>query len=377
MQKSRRAHFTASTSSDTPQSLGLKTLGFNARQIHQLWHMFDTNDTCSRIVLVSGQSGSGKSTTVKNLAEYLLECQANLNIVAVEYNPEYHINGVTQISVANIADYAQVISSAASLDPDVVVVGEIRDAATALAVLRLAESGYTVITSICAAKSEYEYSSVAWAIERFALLTGKMEIYVRTLLLGCLYQELSQENDQFHLTVAIENYASSYSKSANIHRMITMLEHLTTSKELSDADIAVIQNILSAKDQTLMSAILSNSEPCPHIQDKRMDPRVKHLQIFGFSEAGALFIARGFDDIFKKDTSDVREILEQLATSRNLVANDTELLNRVLADENLGAIDPDVKENCGYIRSNYLTDFGFSEHGAQAIAEMLNRFAES
>ncbi len=75
----------------------LQPLGFTTTQIAYIRKMFEPH-SFERLVLVSGQSGSGKSTTVKHLAEYLLECQPSLNIFSVEYNPEYSIRGVAQNS---------------------------------------------------------------------------------------------------------------------------------------------------------------------------------------------------------------------------------------------------------------------------------------
>jgi type II secretory ATPase GspE/PulE/Tfp pilus assembly ATPase PilB-like protein len=222
-------------------SQDLISLGFTANNIKHIRDMFAQHDTCRRIVLVSGQSGSGKSTTVKHVAEYLLACQPSLNILGVEYNPEYPINGVAQILVKNIADYAQVISSAARLDPDVVVVGEIRDAATALAVLMLAESGHTVITSINA-RSQYE------ATQRFDNLAKgyegdipETESYTQMLLNGSIHQDLDMVDGQFKLKVAVESHTfpPEYEISGFSNRVAANAESLTKLLDASCPDFEI------------------------------------------------------------------------------------------------------------------------------------------
>jgi type II secretory ATPase GspE/PulE/Tfp pilus assembly ATPase PilB-like protein len=217
-------------------ALSLSELGFGENQIESIKGML-AQSTSRRIILVSGQSGSGKSTTVKHLSEYLLACQPDLEISAVEYNPEYTIQGVTQIPVNNITDYGQIIHSVLHFDSDVVVVGEIRDEATASTVFRLAETGHTVITNITSRSPEL-------AIKRLAHLAGYKPERVELRLLSSIHQELARENNKFVLTADVNTYIPTKqvdmdtSFQSDIQKVNDVMQRLGLSKGLRANDAA-------------------------------------------------------------------------------------------------------------------------------------------
>ncbi len=98
------------------------------------------------IVLVTGPTGSGKSTT---LYAALRELDADqLNILTVEDPVEQIIPGISQVQVSNKVDFAQALRSFLRHDPDVILVGEIRDLETAETALKAAMTGHLVLSTL-------------------------------------------------------------------------------------------------------------------------------------------------------------------------------------------------------------------------------------
>ena len=102
----------------------------------------------SGLVLVTGPTGSGKTTT---LSAALLEVDTEvLKVISVEDPVEYRLPGITQIQVNESIDlsFSKVLRSIVRQDPDVLLVGEIRDADTAEICLRSAMTGHMVLSTL-------------------------------------------------------------------------------------------------------------------------------------------------------------------------------------------------------------------------------------
>jgi type IV pilus assembly protein PilB len=99
-------------------------------------------------VLVTGPTGSGKSTTLYAALEELNAVEQN--IVTIEDPVEYRLDGVNQIGVNRKAglDFASGLRSILRADPDVIMVGEIRDAETARIAIEAALTGHMVLTTL-------------------------------------------------------------------------------------------------------------------------------------------------------------------------------------------------------------------------------------
>jgi type IV pilus assembly protein PilB len=99
-------------------------------------------------VLVTGPTGSGKSTT---LYAALTELNAvERNVVTIEDPVEYRIDGINQIQVNRKAglDFATGLRSILRADPDVIMVGEIRDSETARIAIEAALTGHMVLSTL-------------------------------------------------------------------------------------------------------------------------------------------------------------------------------------------------------------------------------------
>ncbi len=99
-------------------------------------------------VLVTGPTGSGKSTTLYAALQELN--QVEKNIITVEDPVEYRLQGVNQINVNRKAglDFATGLRSILRADPDIVMVGEIRDGETARIAIEAALTGHMMLTTL-------------------------------------------------------------------------------------------------------------------------------------------------------------------------------------------------------------------------------------
>lgn len=121
--------------------LTIDNLGFTQQQLNTI----KENLHGGGIVFVTGPTGSGKTTTLYSFLNYLK--QDNRNIMTVEDPIEKRIEGVTQIPL-NMLDYPTILKSLVRQDPDVIMLGEIRDAETAKMAVRLAQTGHLILSTI-------------------------------------------------------------------------------------------------------------------------------------------------------------------------------------------------------------------------------------
>ena len=100
------------------------------------------------MILFTGPTGSGKTTSLYSI---LKELQSEaLNIITIEDPVEYRLNGITQVEVNNLAgiSFASALRSFLRQDPDVILVGEIRDIETAQIAARAAQTGHLVLSTL-------------------------------------------------------------------------------------------------------------------------------------------------------------------------------------------------------------------------------------
>ncbi len=119
------------------------------------------------LILISGPTGSGKTTTIACLIEAINQTRQS-KIVTIEDPIEFLFSGkqseIIQREVgADVESYSTGLREALRQNPDVIVVGEIRDAETAMVALQAAETGHLVIGSLHA-------RSVVETVTRFVLL---------------------------------------------------------------------------------------------------------------------------------------------------------------------------------------------------------------
>ncbi len=100
------------------------------------------------MILVTGPTGSGKTTTLYSALQVLNT--PDVNIVTVEDPVEYHFIGITQVQIKEEIGlgFAQILRAFLRQDPDIMMVGEIRDLETAQIAIRAALTGHRVLSTL-------------------------------------------------------------------------------------------------------------------------------------------------------------------------------------------------------------------------------------
>ena len=124
--------------------LNLKDLGFDKEQLEIMIRLIAS---ASGIILATGPTGSGKTNLLYSILHIL--DNPDKNIITVEDPIEYHLENMrqTQISEANGLTFAKVMRSIVRQDPDIVMLGEIRDAETAQMASQIALIGTRVFST--------------------------------------------------------------------------------------------------------------------------------------------------------------------------------------------------------------------------------------
>lgn len=178
-------------------NIDINKLGFE--EIEQL-HYIEAIKKSNGIVLISGPTGSGKTTTLYATLKILNETKRN--IVTVEDPIEYTLEGINQVQLKEDIGltFASALRSFLRQDPDVIMLGEIRDKETAEMAIRAALTGHLVLSTI--------HTNSAWGtISRLIdmgvppfLLAETINIsvaqrLVRKLCINCKKKTILNEND--------------------------------------------------------------------------------------------------------------------------------------------------------------------------------------
>ncbi|MGI6571262.1 MAG: GspE/PulE family protein [Caldicoprobacterales bacterium] len=185
---------------DRSSTIMTKTqLGFSETNIR----MFDKLiQSPNGIILVTGPTGSGKTTTLYAVLQELNKI--NRNIITVEDPVEYRLDGVNQVSVNVKAGltFANGLRSILRQDPDIIMIGEIRDAETAEISVRAAITGHLVLSTMHTNDSASTVSRlVDMGIEPYLVSSSVVGVVaqrlVKKICSNCKveYEPLSSEKD--------------------------------------------------------------------------------------------------------------------------------------------------------------------------------------
>lgn len=218
------------------------------------------------LVLMTGPTGSGKSTTVAACIDWLNHHSAR-HIVTLEDPIEYLFTPVhCHISQREIgrdsATFANALRAALRQGPDVIFLGEIRDAETAMTALQAAETGHLVISTL-------HCSSVVETLDRFAnLLAGHGAMGLQMLasqLTGILTQRLLPRTDGglFAALEYLQNEAATR-KWILEHRHAELLDHLHHSDGSTCASL--LNSLVAAASTGWLDADTAR-DACPRPAD--------------------------------------------------------------------------------------------------------------
>ncbi|TDO92271.1 type IV pilus assembly protein PilB [Halanaerobium saccharolyticum] len=170
--------------------LTVKELNFNSCNYERFKKIFSFN---SGIILLSGPTGSGKTTTLFSILNQLAT-ESN-NIITVENPVEYKLELLNQIEIneAQGLNFPMILRSILRQDPDIIMIGEIRDQETAEIAVRAAVTGHLVLSTIHTIDS---ISAVSRLIEMGIpsyLISSTLNAVVAQRLLRKLCSECSQK----------------------------------------------------------------------------------------------------------------------------------------------------------------------------------------
>lgn len=153
------------------------------------------------IILVTGPTGSGKSTTLYTALNELNS--EDVNIITVEDPVEANVDGVNQVQVNTRADltFASALRSILRQDPDIIMIGEIRDSETAEIAVRASITGHLVVSTLHTNSTASSVSRLAdMGIEPYLLSDSLVGIIaqrlVKRLCSKCKTEVVATEQDK-------------------------------------------------------------------------------------------------------------------------------------------------------------------------------------
>jgi type II secretory ATPase GspE/PulE/Tfp pilus assembly ATPase PilB-like protein len=161
------------------QTQGLDSLGLSSQQLGDLQWMLNST---SGLILVTGPTGSGKTTTLYACLRHLNDGQRKIN--TIEDPIEYAVGGLRQSQVNLKADvgFPELLRSILRQTPDVIMIGEIRDPITAETAVHAASSGQLVLATL--------HAPIAAAAVQTMLSLGAHPHFLSSSLLGVIAQRL-------------------------------------------------------------------------------------------------------------------------------------------------------------------------------------------
>jgi type II secretory ATPase GspE/PulE/Tfp pilus assembly ATPase PilB-like protein/8-oxo-dGTP pyrophosphatase MutT (NUDIX family) len=197
--------------------LTLDGMGFHADELARIERLLDAREG---LILVTGPTGSGKTTTLYAALRQIKE--RGVNIVTVEDPIEYRLPGIVQVQVNEKAGltFAAALRSIMRQDPDVVLIGEIRDRETAEIAIQASLTGHLVLSTL-------HTNDAASAVTRLIDI-GVANYKIATAVKGVLAQRLVRRNcSECHG----ENSACAACGGSGFHGRLAIVEVLSGSPE--------------------------------------------------------------------------------------------------------------------------------------------------
>ena len=201
--------------------LNLDLLGLSDEERHEIDEVISHP---RGMVLMVGPTGSGKSTTLYSMLNALNT--SDRKIITLEDPIEYGITGISQIPINTNSggSFAEGLRSVLRLDPDVVMVGEIRDADTAKTAIQASITGHLVLSS-------FHANSTSAAFSRMIDLIGVNPIFassIRLIVAQRLVRKLSDDKAPREATEAEINYIKKVLKDVPATKLpVDNLDHIT------------------------------------------------------------------------------------------------------------------------------------------------------
>jgi general secretion pathway protein E len=253
------------------------------------------------MILVTGPTGSGKTTTMYSMLQSI-DTQAK-KVITLEDPIEYNLEGITQSQVDYDADYNFATGLRAILrqDPDIIMVGEIRDLETAETAAQASLTGHLVITTIHTNSAVESIARLVNMGVKSFILAPAIDLIiaqrlVRKLCPDCVESKAITEIEKEHIQQSLD---SLQAKELKAPQMPSKLNHPKGCEKCANSgflgQIAVTEVLMF--NQELRDLILEN-KPMPEIYDY-ID---KHLKMVTLHEDGVLKVIRGdttLDEVYR------------------------------------------------------------------------------
>jgi type IV pilus assembly protein PilB len=263
--------------------LGLESLGFPAKTLVTFKEIIEAP---YGIILVTGPTGSGKTTTLYSSLQLLNK--EDVNIMTVEDPVEYQFPGMRQVHVNPVAGltFASALRSFLRQDPDIIMVGEIRDLETAEIAVQAALTGHLVFSTLHTNDSPTAFTRLMnMGVEPFLISSSLLGVLAQRLLRKVCEKckEAYTPSDQLLKDMGLENKVgqnikftrgkgckvcsqSGYKGRTGIYELLKVTPDIQEAvlKKASADDIraiAVGQGLRTLRDAALEKLLLGQTSP--------------------------------------------------------------------------------------------------------------------
>ena len=161
----------------TPVQHKLEALGFFKNDLEML---YQASQAPSGLIFMVGPTGSGKTTILYVILNALNSQE--INILTIENPVEYHIEGITQVSVKpeHGLGFAETLRAALRQDPDDILIGRIRDEETASIAVKSSLTGHLVLSTLQQQRHSDCNSTLAEPRNLARFISGNADCYCFT-----------------------------------------------------------------------------------------------------------------------------------------------------------------------------------------------------
>lgn len=245
------------------------------------------------LVLMVGPTGSGKSTTLYSMLNALNT--TDKKIITLEDPIEYGITGISQIPINTNAggSFAEGLRSVLRLDPDVVMVGEIRDADTAKTAIQASITGHLVLSSFHANSTSAAFARMIDSIGVNPIFASSIRLIIAQRLVRKLSaskkQRLATEAEMKYIREALEGVSADVLSDFDLENIL-LYDPVTTEEApfgYSGRTVIMEQLVVSDEIQAFIRGDVAD------INTKAIETTARKNGMLTLEQKGILAVLRG------------------------------------------------------------------------------------